>query len=175
MVASSSRAVAERTVGTACLGIRSPTRHSAAARCSSVGIGRRAIASAAKVPRCGLLLTAGADVQKDRIEVSVWAWGRDKQSWLVEHRVIDGDTSRDEVWAALTAMLDGTWPHETGAEIPIRRLAVDSGYATQEVYAWARRQARPLDQSAASESRRRPAVRTSACGRLFSWQGPSSP
>ena len=28
------------------------------------------------VPAGGLLLTAGADVQKDRIEVSIWAWGR---------------------------------------------------------------------------------------------------
>ncbi len=33
-------------------------------------------------------LTAGADVQKDRIEVSVWAWGRGLESWLVEHIVI---------------------------------------------------------------------------------------
>ncbi len=28
------------------------------------------------VPAGGLFLTAGADVQKDRIEVDVWAWGR---------------------------------------------------------------------------------------------------
>lgn len=28
------------------------------------------------IPAGGLLLTAGADVQKDRIEVSVWAFGR---------------------------------------------------------------------------------------------------
>ena len=40
----------------------------------------------------------GADVQKDRIEVSVWAFGRGKESWLVEHRVLMGDTARDEVW-----------------------------------------------------------------------------
>jgi phage terminase large subunit GpA-like protein len=30
------------------------------------------------VPEGGLLLTAGVDIQKDRIEVSVWAWGRGK-------------------------------------------------------------------------------------------------
>ena len=28
------------------------------------------------VPKGGLFLTAGADIQKDRIEVDVWAWGR---------------------------------------------------------------------------------------------------
>ena len=37
------------------------------------------------VPAGGLVLTAGADVQKDRIEVSIWAWGRGLESWLVDH------------------------------------------------------------------------------------------
>ena len=32
------------------------------------------------VPSGGLFLTAGADVQKDRIEVDVWAWGRDSKA-----------------------------------------------------------------------------------------------
>ena len=91
------------------------------------------------VPVGGLLLTAGVDIQKDRIEVSIWAWGRDKESWLVEHRVIDGDTSRDAVWNELTEMLSETWSHASGVQMPLKRLAVDSGYATQEVYGWVRR------------------------------------
>jgi hypothetical protein len=35
------------------------------------------------VPEPGLFLTAGVDVQKDRIEVEVVAWGRGKESWSV--------------------------------------------------------------------------------------------
>jgi phage terminase large subunit GpA-like protein len=31
---------------------------------------------APRVAQCGLILTAGADVQHDRIEVDIWAWGR---------------------------------------------------------------------------------------------------
>ena len=92
------------------------------------------------VPKGGLLLTAGVDIQKDRIEASIWAWGKDKESWLVEHRVIDGDTSRADVWDELTGMLSETWSHASGVQMPLKRLAVDSGYATQEVYGWARRQ-----------------------------------
>ncbi len=38
---------------------------------------------AGKVPAGGLLLTAGVDVQRDRLEASIWAWGQDRQSWLV--------------------------------------------------------------------------------------------
>ncbi len=96
------------------------------------------------VPRGGLFLTAGADVQKDRIEVSVWAWGREKESWLVEHRVLDGDTARPDVWHKLNALLSESWEHEAGFDLPLRRLAIDSGFATQEVYAWARRQSPAL-------------------------------
>lgn len=81
----------------------------------------------------GLLLTAGVDVQKDRLEISVWAWGREKESWLVEHRVLDGDTARPEVWKKLDTMLAESWPHESGYDLPVRRVAVDSGFATQEV------------------------------------------
>ncbi len=91
------------------------------------------------VPAGGLFLTAGADVQKDRIEISVWAWGRGKEAWLVEHRVLEGDTSRQHVWGQLSAMLSETWSHQTGVQLALRRLAIDSGFATQEVYTWTRR------------------------------------
>jgi phage terminase large subunit GpA-like protein len=91
------------------------------------------------VPAGGLLLTAGADVQKDRIEVSVWVFGRGKESWLVEHRVLMGDTARDEVWQSLAGLLRETWTHETGCRMSLMRLALDTGFATQEAYAFVRK------------------------------------
>jgi len=90
------------------------------------------------VPAGGLLLVGGADVQKDRIEASVWAFGRGKESWLVEHRVLMGDTSRDAVWSRLGDMLGETWTHASGAAIPLARFALDTGFATQEAYAFVR-------------------------------------
>lgn len=90
------------------------------------------------VPRGGLFLTAGADVQKDRIEVTVWAWGRGLESWFVEHRVLRGDTSRAEVWEELSQMASEKWEHENGAEMSIVRFAIDTRYNTNEVYRWAR-------------------------------------
>ncbi|MGH7343270.1 MAG: phage terminase large subunit family protein [Candidatus Rokuibacteriota bacterium] len=91
------------------------------------------------VPLGGLLLTGGADVQKDRIEVSVWAFGRGKESWLVEHRVLMGDTAREAVWKRLAEMVAETWTHESGAQLPPARFALDTGFATQEAYAFVRR------------------------------------
>ncbi len=90
------------------------------------------------VPHGGLLLVGGADVQKDRIEVSVWAFGRGKEAWLVEHRVLMGDTARDPVWTQLRAMLAETWTHACGAQLPLARFAIDTGYATQEAYTFVR-------------------------------------
>ena len=91
------------------------------------------------VPAGGLFLTAGADVQKDRIEVDVWAWGRGLASWLVEHIVIEGGPERAESWAALDALLLRTWPHANGARLGLARLAIDTGYEAPAVYAWGRR------------------------------------
>jgi phage terminase large subunit GpA-like protein len=90
------------------------------------------------VPSGGLLLTAGADVQKDRIEVSIWAFGRGKECWLVEHRVLMGDTAREAVWQRLAQLLAETWTHERGAPLSLSRLALDTGFATQEAYAFVR-------------------------------------
>ena len=67
------------------------------------------------VPEGALVLTAGADVQRDRIKVDVWAWGRNLESWLVDHVVFEGDTAGAEVWKDLSGFLSTTWEHESGA------------------------------------------------------------
>ena len=93
---------------------------------------------AATVPHLGLFLTAGADVQKDRIEVDVWAWGRGLESWLVEHIVIPGGPEDPGAWDKLTALLGRTWAHEGGAVMQLSKLAIDTGYEAPAVYAWSR-------------------------------------
>jgi phage terminase large subunit GpA-like protein len=93
---------------------------------------------AGKVPAGGLFLTAGVDVQKDRIEVDVWAWGKGLQSWLIDHIVIDGGPGDPACWQKLTDLLGRTWVHASGTPMTIARLAIDTGYETAAVYAWAR-------------------------------------
>ncbi|MBK1673207.1 terminase [Ectothiorhodospira shaposhnikovii] len=90
------------------------------------------------IPPGGLLLVGGADVQKDRIEASIWAFGRGKESWLVEHRVLMGDTARDAVWKQLADLLAENWTHASGAAMPLARFALDTGFATQETYTFVR-------------------------------------
>ena len=88
------------------------------------------------IPEGGLFLTAGVDVQRDRIECEVVAWGRDKISWSVDYVVLDGDTAQPKVWRKLTKLLSEDWQHAWGLTLPIRVMCIDSGYATQTVYDW---------------------------------------
>ena len=91
------------------------------------------------VPADALFLTAGADVQKDRIEVDVWAWGRGLESWLIDHIVVEGGPGSEACWAGLTKLLGHTWQHANGTQMTIARLAIDTGYETPAVYGWARK------------------------------------
>lgn len=90
------------------------------------------------VPERSLFLTAGADVQKDRIEVDVWAWGRGLESWLVDHLVLEGGPGDPACWQKLTDLLGRTWEHASGQRMTLARLAIDTGYETSAVYAWSR-------------------------------------
>ncbi|SFC44857.1 phage terminase large subunit family protein [Tropicimonas isoalkanivorans] len=92
------------------------------------------------VPEGALVLTAGADVQRNRIEIDIWGWGRGMQSWLVDHIVLDGDPARQELWDDLTGLLSETWPLASGERMALARLAIDTGdgATTDAVYAWCR-------------------------------------
>ena len=98
----------------------------------------------AVVPERGLFLTAGADVQADRVEVDVWAWGRQLESWLVEHIVIQGDPSHQTTWNAVTELIGRTWEHHSGRRMSLQRFAIDTGGFTSDVYRWARHQDRHM-------------------------------
>lgn len=96
------------------------------------------------VPSGGLVLTAGVDVQQDRIEVEVVAWGPDMESWSVDFQVIAGSTSTERPWNDLRRVLDKSYPSEDGFDIPISIMAVDSGFDTQRVYQWCQGQSRVI-------------------------------
>jgi phage terminase large subunit GpA-like protein len=91
------------------------------------------------VPNGVLFLTAGVDVQRDRIEVEIVGWGRNKESWSVDYIVLPGDTAEPAIWRQLDAILDREFPQASGRGIPIRVMCVDAGYNPEVVYDWVRR------------------------------------
>ena len=82
------------------------------------------------------LLTAGVDIQRDRIEIMVWGWGPDEEGWVVDHHVIHGDPSGVRIWADLEQWLLRSYAHPMGGQLGIEAVAVDSGdgFSTQAVY-----------------------------------------
>jgi phage terminase large subunit GpA-like protein len=102
---------------------------------------RRSVYPIGRCPLGVLFLTAGVDVQKDRLVYEVVGWGRDKRSWSIDATVLPGDTSdmKRGPWDQLETLLARSYEHELGAQLSIGMLAIDSGYNTQTVYGWARR------------------------------------
>ncbi|WP_339171100.1 phage terminase large subunit family protein [Anoxybacillus sp. FSL W8-1294] len=88
-----------------------------------------------EVPDGVLLLTAGVDVQDDRLEIEVVGWGIGKESWGIEYRAIYGDPGQPAVWQQLDEYLSRTWKYADGVGIGIACTCIDSGgHFTTEVY-----------------------------------------
>lgn len=93
-------------------------------------------------PAGGLIVTAGADVQGDRIEVEFVAWGEGEESWSLDHVVIMGDFNRPEIQDEFDALLSRTWTHPTGAEIKVTCAFIDSGHKNDAVSKFAKKRER---------------------------------
>jgi phage terminase large subunit GpA-like protein len=97
------------------------------------------------VPDGGMILVAGCDVQRNRLEVEVVAYGPNLESWSVDYQVLEGDTGTIQQsaevqcpWRALGELLNREYKTEGGGSLPIARMAVDSGDQTAVVYEWVR-------------------------------------
>jgi phage terminase large subunit GpA-like protein len=78
------------------------------------------------VPAGGCFLTAGVDVQADRLELELVAWGRDFESWSVAYHALHGDISQPEVWTALDGLLTRSWAHLSGMPLQIQACCIDA-------------------------------------------------
>lgn len=95
------------------------------------------------VPVVGCVLTAGVDVQHDRLAVIIRAWGPGEESWLVYWGEIPGQTMTPErgAWVDLDALLKRDFKAVNGASLKIRAVSIDSsdGQTSDAVYSFVRR------------------------------------
>ncbi len=93
-----------------------------------------------QVPPGAVILTAGVDVQKNRLEVQICGWGRGEQCWAgLDWHYILGDPSRDDVWQALDEYLfERPLQAPSGARMRIASVGVDSNYLTDDVLRYTR-------------------------------------
>ena len=79
------------------------------------------------VPDSALTITAGTDVQDDRIETDVWGWEDGLTSWLIDHIVIQGAPRDAATWKQWEKeVLGRSWPSKYGPR-PLARVCVDTG------------------------------------------------
>lgn len=84
------------------------------------------------------MITAGVDVQKDRLELEIVGWCRNKQTYSIDYRVLIGDTTESEVWDSLSEVINETWLRPDGTELVMNMMCIDSGYNTSIVYDFCR-------------------------------------
>lgn len=99
------------------------------------------------------VITAAVDVQVDRLEFLARGWGKGQESWIVDRKIFEGDTStlgeetvkptdpeavpfkRPGPWQRLDEYLQRAfYLHARGVRLPIACTFIDSGDQTQVVY-----------------------------------------
>ncbi|WP_395175505.1 phage terminase large subunit family protein [Roseibium alexandrii] len=85
------------------------------------------------IPEDVAYITAGVDVQPDRLEVVLIGWSLNHR-YILTHHVIRGSALLQTTWDELDSFIGTVWRHPLGGEIGISAAAVDSGYLTQTVY-----------------------------------------
>ena len=112
---------------------------------------RREDYDAMKVCPTGVLaITAGVDVQKTWIEVTVLGAGKRGQQWVLMHRKIHGVYDKSQTWKKLDQLLSRQFKVSIGegedgepiyTQIRINSAFVDAGHWNKHVYAYTRRKA----------------------------------
>ena len=112
-------------------------RHELEARCEDY---------AAPVPKDVRILTAGIDVQTDRLECEVVGWGEDEESWNIAYEIFHGDTSNlhDQCFKLLVSFLRRGFGVEGGGKMFVSSAAIDSGFNTLVIYQFAREQSNQI-------------------------------
>lgn len=91
-----------------------------------------------ELPNEILLLTAGADVHKNRIECEIVGWGVDEEAWGATYVVVEGDTEKDQVWHDFDKLLLTTFTREDGVELAIEKTFIDMGHKDRRVLGFCR-------------------------------------
>lgn len=81
------------------------------------------------------LITAGVDVQANRIEVGIWGWGPGKERWSLGHEIVPGEPEVNGTWDEVLQVILG---------YGCKGVCVDARTYTQTVQDQVRRMVRPL-------------------------------
>lgn len=91
------------------------------------------------VPHWVLAVTAGIDTQDNRLPVQLVGWGRGMTCWPIDYVELPGDPAEDDVWTALTELLNRPIEHASGGWLRVDAGLQDIlGHRTEAVKAYIR-------------------------------------
>jgi phage terminase large subunit GpA-like protein len=109
-----------------------------AERVAASDLEKRAETYGATLPNGVLLLTAGVDVQVDRLVLEAVGWGDGEESWGAAFKTIPGRPDDPKTWKRLDLELQKTWKREDGAELRLVAVGVDYNAWPDYVLKWTR-------------------------------------
>ncbi|MCP4989346.1 MAG: hypothetical protein GY928_25805 [Colwellia sp.] len=74
-----------------------------------------------------ILLTAGVDIQDDRIEAQVLGFGYNYETYVIEYKTFHGVLADLEIWSHLDNFLLKSYAHPAGHRMRIMSTAIDTG------------------------------------------------
>lgn len=93
-----------------------------------------------RIPADVLVITAGCDVQDDRVEITTTGWTKSGDALALAHETVWGAPLDADTWAEVDDLLKRHWVHPNGGLLKIDAAVVDSGSGghTDAVYAFCR-------------------------------------
>jgi len=93
----------------------------------------------APAPSEVLVITAGIDVQDDRLEVTFLGTGKNNEGFVLDHQILHSDPAAPQTWLQLDKLLKERWRCADGHGLPVQAACIDSGgHFTQAVYEFVR-------------------------------------
>lgn len=96
-------------------------------------MGRRELYDA-DIPEKVKFLTAGVDIQKDRIEIAIEGWGKSEENWAIDYIIIIGNTEQPQIWEHLLKVLVTSYLDAKKQPHRVKLACIDSGYLSDNVY-----------------------------------------
>lgn len=108
---------------------------------ADVLLGRRTLWQPRRVPPQVVFLMGATDVQGDRLPWAVWGFDRHFGQWLIDTGTLEGDPTLPHVWQAHDDLMRRTWADAWGRNVGADVWGIDTGFLSQNVYAYVRRHA----------------------------------
>jgi phage terminase large subunit GpA-like protein len=87
------------------------------------------------VPRGALVIVAGVDINARVTVYEIVAYGPGYESWGLEFGYINEDPFKERLWEELDERVcNRTFTCSDGERMPVHKVAIDSGFATERVY-----------------------------------------